>query len=74
MIPKLLERKNKKLGKRVRKFMDKRREMSEKMRKRAEQMALLGLPLSMWIAEKQRKELLRQANAEWEILKSEIQA
>lgn len=73
MIPRLLEKKNKKLCKRVRKFMDKRREMSAKMKKRAEQMALLGLPLSMWIAEKQRKELLKQANVEWEILKSEIQ-
>lgn len=35
MIPRLLEKKNKKLCKRVRKFMDKRREMSAKMKKRA---------------------------------------
>ncbi len=73
MIPRLLEKKNKKLCKRVRKFMDKRRAMSEKMKKRAEQMAMLGLPFSMMIAEKQRRELLKTANEEWELLKSEIQ-
>ena len=62
MIPKLLKKRNKNLSKRLTKFMNKRKEESAKMKRRAQKMAQYGLPIQMWIADSQRKEVKRLAN------------